>query len=75
MKFKVFFSIFACLFLVALLAFDFAFAKPSAPAPVAVIRHPIYKFQPVIAGTVVTHTFKIENRGNALLKIPGVHSE
>jgi len=51
---------------------DLSDARP--PAPIAEIDHPVFQFEPVIAGQEVTHGFMIRNTGNTELHIPGVYS-
>lgn len=75
MRFKIVFSIFACLFFLFAFSTGPVGAKESAPAPIAVIAPTTVEFSPVIAGTVVTHTFNLENKGDAVLNVPGIYSE
>ena len=49
-------------------------ADASKPAAKALISHSLFEFSPVIAGTEVTHSFTIMNKGDGDLKIPGVYS-
>lgn len=49
-------------------------AKEPDPSPKAVLEQTTFEFSPVIAGTGVTHLFRISNKGNAPLNIPGVYA-
>ncbi len=48
-------------------------AKEPNPSPKAIFEHTTFKFSPVIAGTEVTHLFRLTNKGTAPLNIPGVY--
>jgi hypothetical protein len=61
------------LFLVFILA-GYAAAADADPSPKAIIEKTTFKFSPVIAGTEVTHRFKIHNKGDEVLNIPGVYA-
>ena len=39
------------------------------PVPKAVVEKPGYSFDPVVEGTIVTHEYQIENKGQAVLDI------
>lgn len=43
-------------------------------APRVAIDQPVFAFAPVIAGQSVTHTFTIQNTGDADLTVPGVYA-
>lgn len=75
MKFKTTFFITVFLFFLTLFSAGHIGAKEPDPSPKAVIEQTTYEFSPVIAGSLVTHTFKIQNKGNATLNIPGTYSE
>ncbi len=42
--------------------------------PIAHVPEDTYQFEPVPEGTQVTHTFKIQNKGTAILKIEKVRT-
>lgn len=42
---------------------------PAGSGPVAVVKEPGFEFEPVIDGTIVSHEFIIENKGDAPLAI------
>jgi len=75
MKFKIFIFITAFLFILTLFSAAHANAKEPDPSPKALIEETIYEFAPVIAGTIVSHSFKVKNTGDATLNIPGIYSE
>ena len=50
-------------------------AKGSKTPPEAVVDQTSATFSPAIAGSVVTHTFRIRNTGDVELNISGVHTE
>ncbi len=51
------------------------YAHASQPAPKMVIDRTTVEFAPVIAGSDVTHVFHIQNKGDAVLNIAGVHTQ
>lgn len=53
----------------------YAVATESGRLPKAVVDQTAVEFSPVIEGAIVTHVFKIANKGDATLNIPGVYSE
>ena len=61
--------------LMALLGATAAFAGPDAAGePRTVVKHPKHDFGSVYAGTDITHTFNIENAGDAPLHLKSVRS-
>jgi len=52
----------------------FGFSVEAEAAPVFYMEKDVYNFGSILEGTVVTHTFTIENRGNEPLLIPRVRS-
>ncbi|MBS3757395.1 MAG: hypothetical protein KGY61_01910 [Desulfobacterales bacterium] len=49
--------------------------EESKAIPEAAVEQPSVSFPPAIAGSVVTHTFSIQNAGDARLNILGVHTQ
>jgi hypothetical protein len=47
-------------------------AEEQNPAPIIEIEGPDYEFEQVTEGAVVTHDFRVYNRGNAPLEIKKV---
>jgi hypothetical protein len=74
MKIKKFFPISLLLFFLIFISVGHTGAKKSEASPRAVIEKTTVKFSPVIAGSDVTHVFKIQNKGNAILNIPGIYT-
>ena len=63
------------LLIVAISAFSIVSAvadSASQDSPIAFIPENSYEFKPIPEGTQVTHTFKIQNKGTAPLKIEDV---
>jgi len=74
MKLKTASIINALLFSLILIITGYSGAKEPDPSPKAVIEKTTFEFSPVIAGTEVSHRFIIQNKGDALLNIPGVYA-
>jgi len=49
--------------------------QKAAPVPKATVEKTAFTFPAAIAGTVLTHTFTIQNTGDAPLHVLGVHTE
>jgi len=75
MKIKITVSLISILFFLIIFSALFANAADADLSPKALITNTTYTFAPVIAGTIITHSFKIQNKGDAMLKIPGIYSE
>jgi hypothetical protein len=53
-----------------------AFAETAAtPVPKAVVPEGIHVFEPVVEGTLVSHDFILENRGDAPLVIDSIKAD
>jgi len=74
MKLKTTFLINALLIFLILTLAEFTGAKEPEPSPKAVIEQTTFEFSSVIAGSEVTHSFIVNNKGDAPLNIPGVYS-
>ncbi len=60
----------AAIFLLLFVLDPGAFAETTpAPAPKAVLPERTYEFEPVVEGTLVSHRFILQNRGDATLVI------
>jgi len=75
MKIKIAFFMTAFFFVLMIFSAVQTDAKESSPSPKAVIEQTVVEFSPVVEGSAVTHVFKIENKGDAILNIPGIYTE
>jgi len=74
MKFKSSYLMAVCLIFLTFFI-DHAGAEESKALPSAMTEQTSVEFPPAIAGSDVTHVFKIQNKGNASLNIPGIYTE
>lgn len=49
--------------------------QTAAGVPAMMVPEPVFQFSPLLEGQKVTHTFIVENRGNAVLNIPKIHPD
>jgi hypothetical protein len=68
-------KIFSLLFILIIIPAGQTGAEELNALPNAVIEQTRVEFPPAIAGSDVTHVFKIQNKGNANLNIPGIYTE
>ena len=67
---RIIFSI--CLIETSLLMLSSTSFSDITPAPKIFVKTPVFNFKSVNQGTVLKHTFKISNHGNAVLEIKNV---
>jgi hypothetical protein len=75
MKFNTACFVLVFLFISGIISAGYIRAEESGALPKAVIEQTSFEFSPVIAGSDVTHVFKIQNTGTANLNIPGIYTE
>jgi hypothetical protein len=74
MKLKSVFFITASLFFGINFFAGFAAAQEADGVPKLVMEQTTVEFSTVIAGSEVTHTFTVQNKGSAVLAIPGIYT-